>query len=487
MPAPRSVSLADFNPRMLSLLAGILSGDETRVSLSERLKHPMTVVMETRTLALDPHKTHLFDVVVGALLLTHRRVRREGPDNPEALDEWLTQRGRSDLLQRVFAQLKTEFPGVKDWPGRFKPDRDADGLRVTARQIDYEPMKPLTGKGHEPGAVVQDPRLRIDGTERDAEWLREAIESGHYELKTLPNLPELPYVHIPVELELPGSDPLLELREEGLKDEDLSRMVNDLTRCIRRKSEVRDERLNRGKHEQSGVRLDPNRLIDAALAARTGLAPKLFRRKKPIIEPIFKPDEHLMVLNFDMNDMRRLEWQEMHREKVRRMLTGMCLTFEGLEVPSSVLGFSDHLLSLGDGRVVCLHATVRLKSFDEPFDRAFWARLNRLFDRPPAYPGTAGCFTPLAMRDTAAEFQRIRQLEEHSYRHMIFWAPRWISEDFGQFRESDFVSRCADHIDHTVRDLQRELDGTFDTLASFLTGKLKDHAQVGGYVRSVRY
>lgn len=279
----------------------------------------------------------------------------------------------------------------------------------------------------------------------------------------------------------------MELIEEYLADPVNKEMIQGFMDCYRRKSEVRQERLNLGQCKRSGTRLDTNRLVEAVVAQRVGIEPRLFRSKASIVEPVFDPREHLVVLAFDINDLRRHDdWlEEDNRAATHRFLACLLTTYQRLEVDCVVLGFADQMLTLADGRHVCLHLSMVLKRLEDAFDEAFWNRLMHLLNHPPRLPGLPTCFHPLALHDTRRTFDAAARETTHSYRTILWQARRGMHRDFPTYRTEDFLQRVAEYIDGEMADLERRHTGTLDTLASFLPPSLKQFGRSGGYLRRV--
>lgn len=382
-----TLTLDQFSPRCLNLLASILGGGEVRVVLSDRAKHIATVVLGNRTVVLDAKQAGLYDLALCARLLHHRDLRKSGPDDPERRDRWLTRKAQRQLVPQARQQLERDFPGILRLPGRYRPGMDLKGLRVRVQTVDWKPLPalktlPLGDPARMHLEITDTPEVELTGAEDDFAWLLNALESGAIPLQTLPGLEELPFLRVPFRLCLGGTCPSMEVIEEYLSDPENKEMIQGFMDCYRHKSEVRQERLNLGQRKRSGTRLDTNRLVEAVVAQRVGIEPRLFRTKASMVEPVFDPREHLVVLAFDINDLRRHEdWAEDdNRAATHRFLTCLLTAYQRLEVDCVVLGFADQMLTLSDGRHVCLHLAMALKRLEDEFDEAFWNRLTHLLD-----------------------------------------------------------------------------------------------------------
>lgn len=488
--------LQNFSSRGLNVLATIFGDIEARVILSERASRPLTVALESRTIVLDPQVAGLYDLALGARLLAHRRERSRGPVQPDRLDRWLTRQACRRWAADAHSGLHERFPCVGRLQGYFLPNRPLDRLRVVNRTVEWKPLRsPITGLAHEQfwrphgiGTFVSLemellPELEITGAEEDFSWLVESLEKESITVSTLEGMPELPFLRVPLRLNAGERFALLEEWETALNDAENQEMIRDFERCYQRKSEVRQERTHLGRRTQAGLRLDSNRLVEAVVGSRVGVAPRLFRKKGSLVEPVFDPREHLGVIIFDMNDLRDLDWSG-NRSAVLRFLVVLLKMYENLNVDVVVQGTADTLLRLGNGRVVCLHFHTVLKSIEQSFDEAFWARLALLVRRGLLLPGTPTCFHPLTSIDIAQAFDQVASEQDHSYRSMVWWARHHMTEAFPEFREPGFMERIADRIDYEMAELERRLSGTFDTMASFLPESLRQYGQPHGYLQS---
>ena len=172
------------------------------------------------------------------------------------------------------------------------------------------------------------------------------------------------------------------LKDPAVKD------LDSLINCYISRSVVRQQKKAQGPHQRDGMQLDPNRLLQAKLSKRTGLhpTPPLFRDKSRTFEKIWKPEEHCVILAFCANDLRiGQSWDgEDARFHVTRFLCGLLRVHETLNTNICVIGFSDNLVELNDGREhVVVHARTIIKSLDQKFDDACWGRLSSLLGQPP--------------------------------------------------------------------------------------------------------
>lgn len=506
----QAIKIEHFSQRGLNLLAWIFGGGDVHVLLSSRAKDPATVVLESRTIVLDPERTGLYDLALCSRLLKHRDLFRDNSSAKPRSDRWLTRLAQRKLIPMAQNELSRDYPGIYHLSGRFRPNSDLDGLKVVARCVEWNPpnfsFKQLPARGEAPFIrpvlrqpsgpwtypgieLVAAPELEITGADDDFAEFLDIVRTGQIPLLTIPCLDDLPFLRVPFRIATADSCPMLERIEDQISHPDNKEIIQGLINCFRRKSEVRQERSNLGRHTVHGVRLDTDRLIEAVIASRTHSRPRLFRRRGTTIEPIFDPHEHLAVIAFDTTDLQRqADWRQGDgREKTQMFLVCLVTAYQLLEVDCVVIAFADRLITLPDGRVFCLHLWMTVKSIDEDVDGAFWNRINHLLSGRLKLPGDPTCFHPLSLQDIIWCFDRIGRTQDHSYRAICWWARRGMHRDYPQFRTTDFLMRIADNIDAQMLDAQRRFTGTLDTAASFLPLELREHGRPGQFLSQLEY
>ncbi len=476
-----SDNLNQYSLRSLNLFASYLSDQDARVTISERYTNPLTVSLGPNTIALNPDEANIYDLILGAFLLRMRKIRNRAPANPDRQDDWLTRQAIEKLVPKIHRYLSEKFPSTRHLPGLFKPGKSIDQIRLTMNSVQLSPLEKVRTKFANVGRLEQwsHPDLDLLGTEEDADWLMSALNQDALALKTLDPFPEFPYARIQLKGDYRSCHPLRERYEAMMNEEDFKNSVQGLMRCVRRKSEVLEERLPQGKHQYSGVHMDSNRLVDVAVAQKLNRQPRVFRKKRTTIEPIFHADEHVAVLLFDLNDL----CSESLSYPLRRTLAMLITVYLKLEIDLSILGVMDRRVELSDGREVFLHGVLKIKSFNTPTDSSFWDKLFHLFDHPPKLPGEAIGFHPLQADELYQEFQQISKERSYSYRHQIWYSRRWMNQDLEYHDDPDLLARGAHYVDSRMHQIERlENEGVFDTLPSFLPRILKSYAKPGGYL-----
>jgi hypothetical protein len=470
MPLP----LERYSSRTLNLLGSLLSGQDARVVLTRRLQPAATTVLESRTVMLDPTRTGLYDLALCARLLRLRPQFREEPDRLRRVPR----KRLRGWAREAQASLHRDYPGILRLPGRFQPGRSVDGLQVTWMSVAWTPLDP-----DQIGPVRPElrdiPEVEVAGAEDDYAWLRGTAERGRFPLEYLPGLEELPVATVPLRLCFSEAyGPRVERLEETIA---LNRhLVNGLLTCYRRKSETLQEAVPLGRHTLSGQRLDSTRLVEAVLARRTGLQPRLFRERNASYQPVFDPRQHLVVMALDLNDLRRGTLDDPSFS--HRLLGCMIEVYRALGVDFLLLGFADQVLDLADGRRIYLHVPVTLKGIDDDFDGAFWSRVAHVMEHPPILPGERACYHPLPMRTIGRLMDRVAQEWRHSYRAVIFGMRRGMPRGSPEFHTAEFLSHTANALDEQITGMRQRLRGTLDTLAAFVPWELKNHARSGGAV-----
>lgn len=491
---PSQLRLSRFSTRTLNMLASVF-GDcgDARVVLSDRSVYPLTVALTSRTIVLQPEYSGLYDLALGAALLRHRPLIKKGPSDPARLDRWLTLKANRFLVADAHAELQARFGRIDRLPGFFRPGSPLTGLRLVDRCIEWEPLKGSKNATAGPPFLQRQmsieanavPELEITGADDDFNWIVEALEAGSLNVESLPLLDELPFCRIPLRIESPHRFQLLEEWEHHLSDPENKDSIASLIKCHKDKAVVRERRRRAGRHTFSGVHLDSSRLTEAMVRARIGLPTPIFQNPASNLEPVFDADQFLTVLTFDLNDLRDLSWQG-NRSAVLRFLAVLLTCYDQLGVHLIVQGTADQIVKLADGRKVCLHFTSTLKSLDDSFNDVLLPRLAFLMQDSPRLPGTAGCFHAVAADDIRLAFQRATSLGDYSFFTLVWWA-RHLLDSEPDLRSYGFLHRSANHVDYAVRELEKELDGTLDTMGCFLPGELKERGQNGEFLRSIRF
>lgn len=483
--AQRSRRLDDYSNRTLALLTSAVAGVDGRVVTSYRAKYPLTVALDSRTLVLNPLTAGLYDLVLGARLLTHRDLLRQGPVEEQRKNRWLTLKAHRRLISTAQLELRQQFSGVEKLPGCFLPGSPVSDLRLVANQVEWLPFDMQhSASSHGPGLAAQIlPDLQITGTQDDFGCVLAALEAGQLMTNVLPGLDDLPYVAIPLRFATTDHCPLLRSWQRHAADPENRDTIVGLMRCYQSKSIVRQMRQPSGKPQVTGVNLDSNRLVSARAAMRAGRQMPLFRKTGSTIEPVFDPRQHLVVITFDLNDLEHLTWND-NREEILRFLTVLLTVHQNLDVDVIVQGSADRLVETSDGRVVCLHFHTQFKALDEPFDESFWNRIMMLMRKPLALPGMKACYHALMAEDIARAFDQ--DDATHSYHTLVWWARRLMPGQRPEFRSHSFLERSASRIDYLMRELAR-CDVTLDTEASFLPSELRACGQPGDYLHGVKF
>ncbi len=491
---PSQLSLNRFSPRTLNMLAAVF-GDcgDARVVLSDRSAHPLTVALTSRTIVLHSEYSGLYDLALGAALLRHRSLLKKGPSDPERLDRWLTLKANRFLVALAHSELQARFGRIDRLPGCFRPGSPLAGLRLVDRCVEWEPLKRSenAAAGH---SILQRrmsiaanavPELEITGADEDFSWIVESLEAGSLHVETLPFLDELPFCRIPLRIESTQRFQLLEEWEHHLSDPENKDAIESLMKCHRDKAIVRERRRHSGQYSFSGVHLDSSRLTEALVRARVGLPTPVFRNPASNLEPVFDADQFLTVLTFDLNDLRDLSWQG-NRSAVLRFLAVLLTCYDRLGVNLIVQGTADRVITLSDGRKVCLHFISTLKALEDSFNDVLLPRLAFLMQNNPGLPGHSGCFHAVAADDIRSAFLNTAASGDYSFFTLVWWA-RHLMQSAPDLRSLGFLQRSGNHIDYAVRELEKELDGTLDTMGCFLPEELKELGQNGGFLRSIRF
>jgi len=477
-----------YSIRTLELLALLISGVDTRVIISSRAKHPLTVVLESRSIVLNPDQTSLYDVILGAMLMKYRAWRNNGPKSDFNKDRWLTHKARQKVKDDIWDSLEKKFRRIHELPGRYRPGTSLRGLQMTYNAIEWQPIEDfdpyLNGdRRHLIGAQSIDD-FQITGAGDDFQWLESKLREGQLTLETVPSLEELPYLRVPLELTPSQRYTSTEEWESHVQDSENQSIVNDLMRCMKDKSVVRQDRLRAGRYKYAGSHLKSDRLVQARLFARIGRPFPIFRDTSSHIEPIFDPKEHLTVIAFDLNDFYELDWHG-DRSAVLKFLAVILDLHKKMEVDTVIIGVADRIISLPYGKRVCIHFTTTLKKIEDSFDESLFNKLMLLMRNPPKLPGRSGCFHALMAEEITNQFYRHEVEYDHSFYTVFWWARRLVSYELSELRDHSFLERSAQRIDHLFRDLAKR-EGTLDTAAVYLPSDLCQKSEPGEFLNGVR-
>jgi len=225
-----------YSNRTLELLALLISGIEIRVVLSARAKNPLTIVLESKTIVLNPDYTSLYDVILGAMLMDFRAIRNNGPHRIDQKDRWLTRKARLKVMDSLWDTLEMRFPRIQELPGRFRPGQNLKGLYLTVNSVEWHAMENMgeqidqTGRFRIRSSSIED--LHITGCEDDFGWLESKIRNGEIPLQYVPGLEDLPYLHVPIELTPSQRYTSTEEWEQHIQDKENQSLVTDLIRCM---------------------------------------------------------------------------------------------------------------------------------------------------------------------------------------------------------------------------------------------------------------
>ncbi len=471
MPVHSNTPLERYSLRTLNLIGMIVSGQDVRVVLSRRSQAPAVAVMESRTVVLHPERTGLYDLALCSRLLANRGRYRDLMDTDEHLPGEIIDR----WIDAAHVSLKRDFPGITRLPGRFLPGKGNDGLEIAWKRVEWSPME--HGAGRNGLSLEGAPGLEITGANEDYGWLLESLQAGEIPLERYPGF-EFPVARVPLHLSFSQAyGPKIEALEQQIAEN--KEMIEGLMQCYQRKSETLQELTPLGERRRSGVHLDSSRLVDAVLARHTGLEPKLFKKRQATFQPIFDPRQHLVVMGFDLNDLRRGPLSDPGFSQ--RFLGVLIRTYELLGVDFAILGFADHMLELPNGERVYLHAPIVLKDVDEDFDGMFWNRLAHVLEQPPTLPGEPACYHPLLMRAIGQTIEKESDGRRHSYRAVLMGGRRGMPGD-DAFWTPEFLTQTANALDDEIEKVRDRYEGTLDTLGCFVPNELKTHARRGGAV-----
>jgi hypothetical protein len=378
------LALEGPSPRMLNLLASFVCGHPVRAHLSRRLESSCLILGKTRTILLDPARATLRDLLVGAILL--RSTRRLKPWQEE-------ERVPSDVarvwLREAERELVQLLPGAATLePGPCEPVVGWD--RPKYRALDPAAVA-RNGIGGGSLQGVELPGVTVEGAENDLRVILEAIADGNYPLEHHSALPGLPIARLPLRIACHEASPQgwERLNEQLRRVEESARSI---MRCQMSTWEGATEREPLARRSY-GLHLDPARIHEIALSTLEERPPKVFLHPHDVRRNDYDPSGYLTVAAIDFNAFTPTGPDFMGLAK--RMAVLLVRLGELMSYDFVVVGASDRIVNLRDGRRAYLHMPVTIKSLDEPMDEGAWNRLSHALELSRATLGTHACFHPL--------------------------------------------------------------------------------------------
>lgn len=469
-------NLATCSERFLTLVAGMMSERDAIVVTTERVKLPITVAFDSRTLVLDPRRIGLLDLAVAARALQWRRQAEQRCNDQGTLFPTAALR----FILAAWESLLHDYPKIGRLPGRFDPRRQTTWPKLTMRDVKF--TKPVRAGGAGAAAsFLRTEGLDVTGAKSDFTWLLREIAAGRYPLEDWPTLPELPIVTVPLQIatgRAPG--PQFEEYRRHLDDPEIRKLIGGLKKCYTRKSEGDAPFEYHGARRTTGLHLDTQRLVQAVLMRKAGVPPRVFKTRDQQPQPIWDPRQHLVVIAFDANCMvpgalegRRFSF---------RSLSIFLEAYKQMGVDCVVLSYLDHVVRLKDGRRVYLHLPAVLKRVEDSFDGAFYNRLASLLELPPQLPrGEPACFHPLLLRSIRQIFDQQSQRAKYRYRTTLVAATRGMPRG-GEYQSDAFLARTAEALETGLNELDSRYEGRFDGEAMFIPYELKTIARPGSRV-----
>lgn len=484
--------LQQFNERSLSIVASILGRCDAVVIHSERLKHPIAVTFEGWAILVDPNRAGLRDLFVAAYLLRWRSEARKLSEDSTRRKGHIKRSLSRPWVQNAVAQLEQEYPKLLDFPGIFHLSAEESWPELSWRQAEFTPLPPLLstidsnfleGFGWHQSSMVE-----FTGNKKDFDHFLAALNLGIYPLKQEPHLPEMPYAYLPIKISTTGgAGPRFEQYEWEVKNHERQfGTIQKLVECQIRASEEDSPQQFLGQHLADGVIFDPNRLSEIVVARRTGIPPRVFLDPTASAKRYyFDPERHLNVVMVDLNGLARAYGEG--PQFSYRSLGVFCEVQRELGLRCAVIGFCDHVIRTERRGSIYIHCPVNLKGFDDPWDAAYFQRLQSVIERPPQLPRPAipACFQPLQLRtafELSSAYSEDLALESHG---VVVVAkngmPKWP-----ELTTREFYARTADAFDTLFVDQEHKVNTTVKCWVALLPEELRANCRKDGKVsRSV--
>lgn len=461
------IQIAKIPIRSLEFFAQAVSNQRARLMISSRAEHPVTVVLNSKTIVLSPD-AGLWDLALASRCLSAvDHVKNIRSQKPGIRSRVLTSHTRKHIVPEAQSILLKQFPRLKSAGGFYLPGESLDGFKVTEEEVRFRPLPDFNETN-----IPIDPTfeftsgLGIHGIEDDSRKVMNAIHAGQVEWEFVAGLDDIPVKVIRFSTTSPV-DLKFEHGERVMKDPEVLSTKEGIYQCVMRKAESVEERLPQGAYLKSGLHLDHKRLVPAAIAAINGNDSfvKPFRNKATSIQPIFDPQRMLIVVNFDLNDVSSRDLFESFGE-IQKTLLGFLAGYAKLEAHLIIEFYSDQSVKLADGRRAIIQFRTRIKSIDERIDEPMWSRIRQYLGWRIRLPGTPTHFQPLAAREIVKTFREVMdESDQHVYR-LLFWMARSAPTKLFPVRSNQQTyQRMATSIDEQFESLTRDLPpgGTFDT------------------------
>lgn len=470
------LSLDKYENRMLNLVATHVARAETRVMLSRRVKHALVVAMGSRTLVLDPERALLFDVLLGAQLLSNRKQseqsRRRRPFPRTTVGPWVAA-GMAELMER--------FGRVQAVPGFERYTHGKELPVVVWNEVPWRKIR--EGEFTSGAESVVMPGLEFQHARNDFDAILRELSAGRYPLEEIPGL-DMPVARLPLTLSFSdGAGPDFERLTETMQDyRDYQRAVGN---CYQRKSEglLDDQWAPRLRY--SGVHLDGTRLARVVAARHAGEMPRIFRQRLADMERMFDPRQHHVMQVVDVHSL--------HGGSLRSpaynpdTLALLANVFRELGVDMTILAFADQVVTLPDATRVYVHSPISIKRIDQNWDHACLNRLAYLvLGRLRRVHGQGCAFPPLQFQTALQEFNLAEETAQHSYRSILYVQTRTLQQIAQHYNRPEFFATTARRIDELLEQLHaRSSDARLDTEMSTIDEQLNLNAAPGGHVANM--
>ena len=478
--------LQHYSPQALELLASRLAGRSVELLFLPQAKPGLTVLLGAGCLVLEPERSGLYDLVLGAHLLRFCSEARQWKDSRQVpngvVRRWVAE---------ARARIARRFPNaLRRCGGLFHPAIPGAELPLcTWRRVPWKPETYRPAAGEQLKPVVPSRGMWVPGLEVDAspqeiyEALVEAIQSGQLVPQHFPELRNLPVYTLPGRVSAMARWDRERLERTVRQREKYIRMFIDcFTRTATNQAQVEANWL---RYTQ-GSTLDGARLAEAALCLRTGTPARVFRRKQHWhTDALFRPEQHFMLR------VTAMAFQDEEGEAHVPEEAIYAEVFRRLGVRYAVVALADQVLVLPDGKPIYLHMPVILKHPDEPFSDRVYRRLWNAASITPTLPqAQLGCVPTMALRAAQQMFTRMDPAHVWNRHGLVLALSRPLPNQapFGYFHAPWFLSQVAatceellEQMEQSYQQLRHESGQDFrlDPIYLFLPREVTGHAKPG--------
>lgn len=480
-----SLDLNSYTPRQLAMIVATVCERPAQVVPTSQCGHPLVVQLRDQTILINPNICNLVDLLIAGWVVRYRpelrhtrKVRGMTEDgklvwtNFDGVDpNDVSPEVSFQFTDRAIKELGDIYPKLSGWRGWLM--RDSKALpHIVWDQID---VGDATADGH--GLLVSGPNFATNGRST-IDAVADAIRRNELPVKPLPGLEDsgICWTTRPITLvSSHASADNYEQIEMQLKNE--RKMLGTITRCrmIRATDMLR---ASNSLDLSAGLEINSDRLADAVADAVAGIPPRPFENRDDHRVKQYDPDQHIGVFGLDAHALKPGSFLDPGVRQTMALI--LIKSLEQMRMAFSVIAFRDVLIEV-DGRLVYIHQPIKIKCDAAPPDAAFWRQLQTLIKISSSKCEASASWPPVHFLTLASEMNLAARHGKYSAFHMNYVSARAAPMESIIDSQSDRYRRAADHIDMTIRKIERQHSGHWDDFR-FICKELKLGGRKGGAV-----